>query len=238
MPMIKIIPLGNVKGLPEEADLVEVTKQHLVVKYQTKQRGRGGGTVDHTMNIPIASAVYEVTTVVAPEAQDEDDAPVTVPKRRGRPPKAQEAEPEAPRRRGRPPKAKEPEVEEEDADEDDTPAPAPKRRGRPPKVKDPEPEVEEDDEDAEPEPPRRRGRPPKAKDDEPAPRKRRAAPVEPEDDEEFTDDFKPQRAKADDDDEPAPRKRRQRPEEPKVKVGAARKPFAVSDGGQDWPDDM
>ena len=56
---------------------------------------------------------------------------------------------------------------------------------------------------------------------------------EPEDDEDFVDDFKPQKVR---DDQP---KRRQRPEEPKVKVGAARKPFTVSDDDDDggWPDD-
>lgn len=237
MPMIKIIPLGNIKGLPEEADLVEVTKQHLVVNYQTKQRGRGGGVVNHRLNIPIDSVVYEITTVVAPEAQDDGDAEPEAPKRRGRPPKAVEAEPEAPKRRGRPPKVKDPEPEPaDDEDDEEDVAPAPKRRGRPPKVREPEPEAEaeaEDDEDAEPEPPRRRGRPPKVKtDDEPAPRKRRAA-VEPEDDEDFVDDFKPQKVGD------KSSKRRQRPEEPKVKVGAARKPFTVSDDDDDggWPDD-
>lgn len=221
MPMIRIKPLGNIKDLPEEADLVEVTKQHLVVNYQTKKRGRGGGVVDHTMRIPINAVAYEEIAVLdAVEADDAADAEPVAPKRRAKATKVAESPidadsedtaPPAPRRRGRPPGSKNKKVEEA------APPTAPKRR----KHEDVDPE------DDEPTPRKRRSAP---EDDAPAPRKRRAAPVEPDDDDEGLEDFQPERVGRDS----APKRRQH--DDPPVKVRAARKPFTV-DETDDWPDD-
>lgn len=94
------------------------------------------------------------------DEDDEDDEPAPVAKKRGRPKKVVEEEPED---------------DDEDEDEEEEPAPKKRGRGRPKKVVE---EEEDDDEDEEPAPRKKRGRPAKAA--APAKKKRRA--VEDDDD--------------------------------------------------------
>jgi hypothetical protein len=227
---IRIIPLTNAKGLPEEGELVKEDTTYLHLKVVKKGRGKAPAT-EKTWHIPKATVAYEeVDAVVAL-----DTPAVPAPARRGRKPAVEVSEPVAPKRRGRPPKDKTAEVS------------APKKRGRPAKAK---PDVT-----GENTAPKKRGRPPKVRPvgeevpvpkkpgrkpaavvtDNPAPKKRGRPPkvkpvveeapvaVDPDDEggedhrrkkaaAEWNSSFKPEQVKPD------------KPEKPKVR--AAHRPFS------------
>jgi hypothetical protein len=236
---IRLIPLANAKGLPEEGELVKNDGTYLHVKVVKKGRGKAPAT-ERMVFIPCAAVAYEAIegTVVATDApaapaparrgrkpKDEVVAENPAPKRRGRPPKVrteETAEPSAPKKRGRPAKVKT-EVAEEN--------PAPKRRGRPPKI---------NLEEAGAPIPKKRGRPAKAETPETlAPKKRGrppkvkpvaedVAPVAVDADDEGSKDQKRKKAAAEWNSSFKPEQvKPEKPAKPeKPKVQAARRPFS------------